>query len=339
MASASRTLIFALVTLVVVLGIWMGVRGSRPSLPQAVFETREKDLGRVLAGSGVDLSFAVRNTGGKDLHIQSVTGSCGCLNPQKPDRVRPGQSELIRVRFEPSPQWSGQVQKELSVVTDDPKEPQVKLHLTAEIDPLIKMEPPSPLQIPVHRGEIVSREMRLTPRKGSGIVLSEPKAASPLVKAVLVPPKKTDPEGSYLLKLTLGPCNRPADVSGAVRIKTTSPQMPIANVVAVGLQLDGVLASPSEILFSAIPSGNPGDQVSNLQIFTRTDKEFKVTGVRCSIPELDPQLKSETPGKLYSLRILRKQPLKPGRNTGQIELQTSDPNTPRLTVPIDVTVN
>jgi len=317
----------------------MGVRDRRPPYPQAVFETREKRLGRVEAGTGVDLTFPIRNTGGKDLHIQSVTGSCGCLNPQKPDRVRPGKSDLIRVRFEPSAQWSGQVQKELTVITDDPKEPEVKLHLTADIDPIIAMDPPSPVQIPVHQGQVINRLVRLTPRKGSGIVLSHPKTASPLLKAVLVPPMASDPAGSYLLKLSLGPCKGAADVSAVVMIQTTSKQMPIANVVAVGLQLDGAVVSPSQILFSTIPSGEAGAQLSNLQVFTRGSKEFTVTGVHSTLPELEAKLATQSPGRLYSLQVLRKQPLKPGRHTGQLEIKTNDPKTPRLIVPIDITVS
>ena len=339
MTPAFRNLIFALVGLVVVVGIWMGVRDRRPAIPQAVFETREKNLGRIPAGTGVDLSFAIRNAGGKDLHIQSVTGTCGCLSPQKPDRVRPGKSDLIRVRFEPAPQWSGEVQKELTVLTDDPKEPEIKLHLIADIDPIIAIDPPSPVQIPVHRGEVVNRVVRLTPRKGSGIVLSQPKSASPLLKAVLVPPVAADPAGSYLLKLTLGPCKGNGDVSAAVMIRTNAQQLPIANVVAVGLQQDGTLASPSSIMFSSTPSGAAGDQLTNLQVFTRSSKEFKVTRVQCSLPELQTRVHTESPGRLYSLRVLRKQPLKSGRHTGQLEILTTDPKSPRITVPIDITVS
>lgn len=339
MASASRTVIVALVALIVAVGIWMGVRNRRPPIPQAVFETREKNLGRVLAGQGVDLSFPIRNTGGKDLHVVSVTGSCGCLNPRKPDLVRPGKSELIQVRFEPSPQWTGQVHKELTVVTDDPKEPEVKLRLSAEIDPVIAMDPPSPVVIPLHAGEVVNRLVRLTPRKDSGIVLSNPKVMSPLLKAVLAPPVAGDPTGSYLLKLTLGPIPRMADVSAAVMLKTTSEQLPLVSVVAVGQQLDGPLASPAQILFSTLPSGEAGAEVSNLQVFTRSGTAFQVTGVQCTLPELAVKLHNESPGRLYSLRVYRKKSLKPGRHTGQIILKTDDRKSPRLTVPIDITVS
>jgi hypothetical protein len=201
------------------------------------------------------------------------------------------------------------------------------------------MDPSSPVQIPVHRGQVVDRLVRLTPRKGSGIVLSEPKSASPLLKAVLVPPKASDPEGSYLLKLKLGPCKATADVSAVVMIKTTSQQLPIANVVAVGLQLEGALASPSQVLFSSTPSGAAGEQLTNLQVYTRSSTDFKVTRVRSSLPELEAKVQTDTPGRLYSLRVVRKQPLKSGRHTGELEILTSDPKTPRIAVPIDITVS
>jgi hypothetical protein len=320
-------------------GIWLGVRAANPEPQQAVFETTTKDLGKVLAGEGTDLEFKIRNSGGKPLRIQSVTGSCGCLVPKYPASIPPGKSDVIQVRFEPAAQWYGHVQKELSVRTDDPKQPEIKLNLQADIDPILTMFPPSPVQLMVHRGDTVTTEVKITPRPGTNIVLSEPKAAQPWVKAELIPPAAKDRNKTYRLKLKLGPCNRSADTVGSVTIKTSSKLLPMTSVVAVGLQLDGPVASPSEVLFSSIQSGKAGDQITNLQVFTRSTTNFKILSTRCTLPGLEPKVEAGTPGRLYGIKLLRKEALKPGRATGRLEIRTDVPKYPVLTVPIDITVS
>ena len=339
MSSGIKPVIFAATALVLAGGIWLGVRAANPEPQQAVFENTQRDLGKVLAGEGMDLEFKVKNAGGKALKIQSVTGTCGCLVPKYPNSVKPGETATIQVRFEPAPQWYGRVQKHLTVVTDDPKLPEVKLDLQADIDPLLAMDPPSPVQIPAHRGQTVSTEVKITPRVGTNIKLSDPKPAQPWVKTQLIPPAAGDAKGSYRLKVQVGPCDRSADMVGTVTLKTSSKLLPMTSVVAVALQLEGVVASPSEVLFSNLPAGQKGDQITNFQVFTRGGNDFKILGTKCSLAGLQPEVTVSTPGRLYGISLKRNDTLKSGRATGKLEIKTNSPKTPVLTVPIDITVS
>jgi hypothetical protein len=334
-----KPVVFATTALALAGGIWLGVRAANPEPQQAVFESTKKDLGKVPAGEGKDLEFRVKNTGGKPLKIQSVTGTCGCLVPKYPNSVKPGETAVIQVRFEPAAQWYGRVQKELTVRTDDPKQPEVKLDLQADIDPILNMDPPSPIQLPVHRGATASTEVKITPRAGLDVKLSDPKGAQPWVKAQLLPPAPGDRKKSYRLKIQVGPCDRSADMVGTVTLRTTSKILPMTSVVAVALQLDGVVASPSEVLFSNLPSGQAGDRVTNFQVFTRGTADFKILSAKCSLPDLEPKVEVGTAGRLYNISLLRKGSLKSGRATGKLEIRTNVQKYPVLTVPIDVTVS
>jgi hypothetical protein len=58
-------------------------------------------LGKVKEGQQVEVTFRFRNTGTKPLVIASVSASCGCTVPEKPEEpVAPGEEGLIKAKFD-----------------------------------------------------------------------------------------------------------------------------------------------------------------------------------------------------------------------------------------------
>ncbi|MGV3724509.1 MAG: DUF1573 domain-containing protein [Actinomycetota bacterium] len=319
----------------VAFGAWIAVRIANPAPPKAVFTTTENAIGHVVAGETADVSFPVRNAGGKDLRILGVQGSCGCLNPKFPSVVKAGKTGVIQTTFTPSPEWRGQVKKELSVQTNDPLQREIKLHVEAEVDPLVAFDPPSPLQLQVHRGETAHQIVRITPREGIELVPGQPEVSAPYLKAKLAP---AGDGKSHLLTLAMGPCNESLDLVGKVTLRTTSTKMPTTSVIAVALQLDGPVASPAQILFSSMESGEAGGEITRLQVFSRGGEDFNVRSVRVTIPGLTAEVTEDTPGRLYGVKLVRKGPLRSGRVTGKVEVHTDHPKYPLLSVPVDLTV-
>lgn len=314
---------------------WFGVRLANPAPPRAVFTTTESSIGHVVAGETADVSFPVRNTGGKDLKILGVQGSCGCLNPKFPKVVKAGAAGLIQTTFTPSPEWRGKVKKELTVQTNDPLLAEVKLHLAAEVDPLVAFDPPSPVQLQVHRGETARQIVRITPREGIELLPGQPVVSEPYLKAKLTP---AGDGKSHLLSLELGPCNDSLDLVGKVTLRTTSPKLPTTSVIAVALQLDGPVASPQQIMFSSMESGEAGGEVTRLQVFCRSGASFNVLSARVTIPQLTAEVTADAPGRLYGIKLVRKGPLRSGRAAGKVEIGTDHAKYPTLSVPVDITV-
>jgi hypothetical protein len=59
-----------------------------------------QDLGTVKEGPQVDIAFKFKNTGDKNLVIESVTAGCGCTIVEKPQEpFAPGQIGTIRAKF------------------------------------------------------------------------------------------------------------------------------------------------------------------------------------------------------------------------------------------------
>jgi len=59
-----------------------------------------QDLGTVKEGPEVEIAYKFRNTGNKNLVIESVTAGCGCTIVERPkEPFAPGQIGTIRAKF------------------------------------------------------------------------------------------------------------------------------------------------------------------------------------------------------------------------------------------------
>lgn len=70
------------------------------AFPEIFFEKTEHDFGRIKNGTPVDTYFKLTNTGKAPLVITSVSASCGCTTPEKPEKpILPGETGQIKVAF------------------------------------------------------------------------------------------------------------------------------------------------------------------------------------------------------------------------------------------------
>jgi len=74
------------------------------------------DLGKVREGQVVEVSYRFRNSGNKNLVFTSVSASCGCTVPEKPEKpYAPGEEGVIKAKFDSKGRQHGDVQKEVFV--------------------------------------------------------------------------------------------------------------------------------------------------------------------------------------------------------------------------------
>lgn len=85
------------------------------SLTTMSFDRIKHDFGNVQEDSDNQTTFIVKNTGKRPLIIESVSASCGCTTPSKPEKpIAPGKSDKIEVVFHPKP---GQLDEQTKTVT------------------------------------------------------------------------------------------------------------------------------------------------------------------------------------------------------------------------------
>jgi cytochrome c553 len=107
---------------------------AAPVGPRISLDHRDHDFGQVLQGKIVEHRFPFTNTGDADLVIEDVSTPCGCT-AVVPDqtRIAPGRSSSIDVTYD-SAARSGDVERVVTVRSNDSVEPVLELHLTAHVD-------------------------------------------------------------------------------------------------------------------------------------------------------------------------------------------------------------
>ncbi len=107
--------------------------GSGSGSPKISFPSHRHDFGNIYEGTEVTHEFTVKNDGDGPLVISRVKASCGCTVPTKPEEaIEPGDTAQIKVIFN-SKKRKGEQKKDISVFSNDPERPMMKLQIQANV--------------------------------------------------------------------------------------------------------------------------------------------------------------------------------------------------------------
>jgi hypothetical protein len=124
------------------------VPGTGPALeghPKLFAAKRTIDLGEMMQGDKASITWVLENQGNADLIINRVRSSCGCTVVKIKEEdytIPPGGSLNLKAEFD-SKGRRGEQSKSVTVFTNDPAEPELKLSFTARIKQLYDMKPGS----------------------------------------------------------------------------------------------------------------------------------------------------------------------------------------------------
>ena len=106
--------------------------------PRIRVEPESFDFGKAQPGKTLRKDFTIRNFGDAELVIEDVSTTCGCtaaLSAQS--RVEPGGRTALRVTFE-TRSYSGKVERQVLVRSNDPKAPLVQVRVSATVEPVTR---------------------------------------------------------------------------------------------------------------------------------------------------------------------------------------------------------
>jgi hypothetical protein len=102
--------------------------------PKIVFEKSTYDFGAVASGTVVTYRFEFINEGKKTLNILKVKTSCGCTTTKLDKKeFKKGEKGFIEAVFNTRGRKGAQ-HKQITVVTNDPKNPQIVLTLKGNLN-------------------------------------------------------------------------------------------------------------------------------------------------------------------------------------------------------------
>lgn len=99
-------------------------------------DTKTYDIGKMKGSTAADVEYKITNTGKSDLFIRHVRSTCGCTAVQqgnKGEGIKPGESTIIKAVFN-SGSYKGKVSKAIYVYSNDPRNSEVVLMLTADVE-------------------------------------------------------------------------------------------------------------------------------------------------------------------------------------------------------------
>lgn len=101
--------------------------------PAIKFKSTTLDFGEVASGKIVDINYEFENSGTEVLSIKNVIPSCGCTTAAlaKKDYAA-GEKGVIPAKFNTSG-YNGKVVKTITVTSNDPDAPEVRLTLTGTV--------------------------------------------------------------------------------------------------------------------------------------------------------------------------------------------------------------
>lgn len=101
--------------------------------PVIVFENHTFDFGDLKHGESVDHEYKFTNNGKSDLIIRKTKASCGCTALMPSDNIiAPGKSSSIKMKFNSSGKRGAQ-NKTITVISNDPKNPEIKLQIKGNV--------------------------------------------------------------------------------------------------------------------------------------------------------------------------------------------------------------
>jgi hypothetical protein len=97
------------------------------------FATTEYNFPDAKEGDKVTYDFEFTNTGKTELILRKVTAGCGCITATIAENtIKPGEKSKINVVFD-TKKWVGEQHKTVTIICNDPKQPNITLNIIGKV--------------------------------------------------------------------------------------------------------------------------------------------------------------------------------------------------------------
>jgi len=311
--------------------------GDKVGTSKISVEPMMKDAGTVAKGERIEAVFMVKNSGTQDLTITDARPSCGCTVASFDRLVKPGQTGKITAVVD-TKNFSGPITKTVSVISNDPENPQLALTIKAIVKPYVEVAPQEFVRFSAIKGDTSSQDLILfSAEKDFQPTVGE--SAQPYVKAQIAPAgDKEKIEGKagaqFKLHVTLEPTAPVGVLNAPIHVKTGIAKQPDLEVRVSGIVRDRISVTPASIVFGNFTPGK--DVISRNIIFTNNKpaQAVRVQKAESSISGISAEVVPMTEGVNYTIVLKPKADLKKGEFTGVLKIYTSDKDRPVIEVPV-----
>ncbi|MGA1236646.1 MAG: DUF1573 domain-containing protein [Limisphaerales bacterium] len=265
--------------------------------PAIQFEEQNFDFGRVKAGDVVDHRFDFKNSGSAPLEITKVTTACGCTAPGEWDKlVQPGQTGGIPIKFY-SGSFSGDVKKSITVLSNDPQNPNITLSIQADVWSPIEITPRSLVfQYDPGAAEGEEKEIVIVNNRDEPLKLSPPEWTQKAFNATLT---EKVPGKEFSLKIATVPPVGTGTITAPITLKTSVPDQPRISVHAMAIEKQPYVVVPNRIVLPTKPLNKETPYPVTLR--SLGEKPLQLSEPTSSSPEVMVKIDEVESGKTFRI--------------------------------------
>jgi hypothetical protein len=310
--------------------------------PKIQFDKTVYNFGTTSLVDSVTGTFTFQNVGAADLKISKPQPSCGCtVASVKPDVLKPGEKGELVFTVRVTGQ-RGQLEKHITVPSNDPQSSSVNLAIKIEMKQIIEVTTPTLSIGALRQGETTNLSVVLRRTDGQKLVIASTQPSSKTLAARVEPVEGSNGESVKLL-IDAHPEGAPHAFNDNVNVFLVGISQPAATVSVNGRLLGDVVLDHEQLYWPVTTSSNTPPQNQALPMrritvsSTRTNQPLQITNLNTSLTNLTVELVTVETGKVYS--VIAKFAESPQQSErGTISFNTNTSIQPTIVVPVTVVV-
>jgi hypothetical protein len=310
--------------------------------PRIQFETNFVDFGKTMSSEPLAGVFKFKNVGNGVLKVEPPQASCDCTESMvRPGTLAPGESGEIIYTIKLDRPLDGQ--RSISVRSNDPKTPLVKLVMQINHTPLYELNPGKLVVIVPAGKQQAWANFTIERADGKPTGIDRVTASPDEITAVLEPSKQ-DPDVARVNVTVRRPSDSPSVINGTVQMWSRSqPDRPVQTISVTARILGELAVAPSK-LYWVIPdfgkdkaSYPSGTLMKKIELTSVLGREVELKNAASTIQGMSVQIVPKQPGKTFEL-VLKFDDVPKAFGNGKVTVETSLASLPKVEVPLTVAV-
>lgn len=305
--------------------------------PKPVIKPDEEshDFGPVWVGPPLKHTFKIKNEGDAPLEITKVKPSCGCTAAgDHPNKLAPGEVGEFPFSMQ-STKLRGQFEKGISITSNDPVTPELRLKLRGEVKRYVEVVPQAANFGKITSQEVQERVINITSNGETPLQLTlKPAADTGQYKFDLV--EKT-PGKQYDLHVTLSPPFAEGTMKTTLTLVTNIEAQKEIQIDATATVPPQMEIQPTEITLNPPkPDAPPATEATSriIRVTNYNKTPVKILEATCDDPAVTVAVTERKPGEAYTLQVTMPAGYVPPAEGKTITVKTDDAKRPTHTIPI-----
>lgn len=290
------------------------------------------DFGKIPPGETRQHEFVYRNLGSEPLEVKQVRTSCGCTTTGEWDRrVEPGESGRVAIKFS-SGSYSGVLQRNVTLVTNDPRQPQLVLQVKAQIWAPFEVNPKTVMfQYDPDSTEGQTRVVRVTNQLDEPMAIVGVQSGHPGFAATI---EAVNPGREFELSISTVPPVGRGTVSTAVTLEPADTNLAPVRVMAYAVEQRPLTVSPISLVLPAGPV-RAGTRRPSVTIRNNTSQPFALSEVSINLPGVEVEVQELQANQFFTLTPVFPEGFElPVGERVQMRVKTSHQRQPEILVPV-----